>query len=754
MVLKRLRILVWLFAALFLAVEARLAHLQFVERDFWETEGRKTRLEGRAVPFKRGALLDRYGRVLAEGRQVHNLTLTYKTFRRASAIGALLGAGDLLAAISEGSGGPMKAPDLAAVIRSPERYAGLVVGLSEARIAGQPRGVQEDLRYYARRLLELDEGTFRALREAADPAAPWATFVDGAVERIATRVRDQVRYLGELAECAGVAPADLLASIATEIQGIDDAYQATVAAHPGTTTKQRRALRSDFEARDRTILRVLPYRAVFLVNLVPQRYAGISVSDVDARWYPDEVKDIAPMLIGWTGFPTDSVIADASEHRLRYEELRAHPAEQVDDRMAEEIEALRQGLRYRDYRVDEEMGRQGLEALLEPVLRGDRGWRVVEQDRGQNATKLLDYRAPRDGQDVSLTLDIDLQLACERVLESLDKKSSIVLIDPHDGAIRAMATWPEPTRDELRRNYGELLKDRDAPLSQRAYAPHGDMPPPGSIFKVVVSAAALENGTIDRGTLLTCEKTFTFGDRQYKCLGHHGAIAVEEALEHSCNIYFYRVALKMGVTPMIDMARRFGVGVASGFGSVTHLGMAPPATSIEEYAALNDTLRSKSDALQTAIGHGAVEDCTPLQMATFMAPFANGGLRVRPYLVDAIGSEPAPRDGPEPIGLTGRTLDIVRSGMLRVTQTGTARPKKALVDLAALGVVGKTGTPQTATSQHATFAGFFPLRSPKLVFAILVEDVPFSEGGGGICAPIMGQLVQQPELRDYLSGMQ
>lgn len=745
MVLHRLRILAWIFVALFLAVEARLAHLQFSEREFWELEGRKARLEGRAVPFKRGALLDRHGRVLAEGRQVHNLTFTYQLFRRETAIGRLMGAGALLAE----HGRLARAPALTDVLADPQLYASAVLELSEAALETLTGTAQSDLRYYGRCLLGMGELEFRARREAAPPETRWASFAREPVAAVAERVRAQVDHLQELARCADADPGEFLSVMETAVVEMDGAFHEATRSR-ALTPGQLRGLRKDYEAREQTLLRVLPYRAVFLVNLVPDRYVGFAVRDVDARWYPEEVRDVAPKLIGWTGFPTEAVLDLAEKDQLEFDELRARPPEEIEIETAERIETLRQRLRYFDYRRDEEMGRAGLEALLEPALRGTRGWRVVEQDRGQNATRLLDYRPASPGRDVTLTLDTGLQVACERVLGALGLKASIVLVDPRDGAIRAMATSPQPTREDIRRRYSELALDESDPLIHRGYEfARGDPPAPGSVFKLVVAAAALEAGKITADTRLECARYYPVGDRTFKCLGHHGSITVDEALEKSCNVFFYRVAAMIGVEPMIAMARRVGLGEPSGFGDAKKLGMPFPAVSILEVARLFEET-GRGFAIQTAIGHGAVGDVTTLQIATFVAPFANGGLRIRPYLVDAIGDDPAPRDNPTPVGLSARTVDIVRRGMRKVTETGTARPEKAGVDLAALGVVGKTGTPQSDGAQHATFAGYFPVDAPRIVFAILVEDVREDQGGGGVCAPIMGQLVRQPELREHL----
>jgi cell division protein FtsI/penicillin-binding protein 2 len=753
MILVRLRVLTWVFLLLLVAVDVRLAHLQFVASDFWRSEAAVTRTDGEAVAFRRGALLDRFGRPLAFGEIDQTLEIVYFDFRRETAIGRLHAGSKLR---HEVMGRPGVAPRIRDVVARPAEFAAALLDESEASIAPLPRRVRDDYGFYVRSLLELSPDEYRAARARLAPDAGYRGLVEDATAKIAAAVLAQAQALADLAAATGLASGELLALIESKVDDVERRIAEAIESSPTPAdARQLLAFRRDYENRRQLLVRGIPYGAVFLVNMRPEQYLGIEVFDVDARRYAQKYEGLSPALIGWVGDTTPEICATTRRHELRLRELDALDPEQIDDETAAEIERLRNLIRHEDYLPDEQFGVAGLEAALEPALRGVRGFKRVTRDRAGVDRELIDQRPSIPGQDVTLALDAELQLAAERVLDRFHHPSAIVLLDPSDGAIRALASYPNPRREEIRRDYAQLAADPDQPLFQRAYRMPGNPPPPGSIFKLIAAAAGLEKGVMSEFTTQVCEQLYPVGNRTMKCLHRHGSIDLKTALAKSCNIFFYKEAAAVGLDEMQDMARRFGYGTPSGFGDPETLGLQGVARSIGEHAYPFQTGHGVGFTLQTAIGHGAVDDITPLQLATLIAPFANGGSRVRPYLVDRIGANPAPRTPPQPLGLKPWTIDVVRRAMQLVAEPGgTVGPTEG-IDLRPFKVAGKTGTPQSVENRggksvevdHAWFAGYFPYDRPKLAFAIYAEAR--TGGGGRTGRPILYDLLTQPESEPY-----
>ncbi|MFG0316809.1 MAG: penicillin-binding transpeptidase domain-containing protein, partial [Planctomycetota bacterium JB042] len=492
-----------------------------------------------------------------------------------------------------------------------------------------------------------------------------------------------------------------------------------------------------------------PYRAVYLVNLVPGRYGGFSIEDVQQRLYPDDVRDLSPLLVGRVSYATESVLESARADQLEYLEVTSLPPAAIDVEAAERISTLRTRLRHDHDRANKELGIAGLEALLEPVLRGRRGWRIEERDGDKNVQRLIEMVDALDGRHVRTTLDVDLQAACDRVLSQMVERGALVLLDPRDGAIRALATSPNPTRLQVRKEWEDLRNDERQPLHHRAFRPPGNPPPPGSVFKIVTAAAALEGGHATAGTTFRCDGTLRVGRTTLKCYQRqaHGDIDLVTALEKSCNIWFYKISREVGLEALLEMASRLGYGEAVGFGDPDVLGLPPGARSIGELPCPFQAGRGVTFTMRTAIGHGAVDDVTPLQVAAMMASVAHGAMRVRPYLVESIGGVPAPRPEPTALGLRPSTLSTLRRGMIAAVETGTARPVGG-DDLRVFGVAAKTGTPQAVAKggrmvDHAWMAGYLPHDAPRLAFALLIEENDV--GGGGATRPVMAELFRQPE---------
>lgn len=765
MILERLRWLTWGCVLLFVIVDMRLVHLQFVAREFWESEAIQTREDGESVPFRRGSIVDRYGKQLAVGEIEQTLNLHYSGFRRNTPLGQLHAGLRMLR--DEMGHADVVVPRLDEMVQQATQYARLYLGMTERELTELPRRVRDDYGYYARTLLGMTADEYRSARAQFPDDKPLSELSEDTVERVVAQVTLHAKALGDLAKAIGIPRSELLLTIDEKIREIEQMIaDAEAASSVPVDAKQRLAYRRDYENRVQTLARGIPYKAVFLVNMAPERFLGLEIHDIDSRRYPSKYENLAPTLIGWVGAATVEVCKATRQHELRLRQLESQPPERIDDQMADEIYELRERLRRTDYLPEEQMGREGLESVLEPVLRGERGYKKLERDRMGVDIEAMGKQPPIDGRDVQLTLDADLQLAAERVLDKLGMEASIVLLDPTDGAIRAMATWPNPSREDVTKNYGKLVNDPREPLFHRAFRLPGNPPPPGSVFKLIVAAAGLESGALSEYTPEECTEKFPIYGITLKCLHHHGLIDLKTALQKSCNIYFYKTARAVGLERIVDMATRIGIGTKYGFADPEALGLVGEGHAIDEQASKLvpwDKKRSSKElyTMHTAIGHGAVDDITPLQVATMVAPFANGGDRVTPYIVSRIGEKEWPHAKPESIGLKSSTVDIIRHAMIMVCEPGgTAGPgQNGVEDLRPWRVAGKTGTPQSIDKgvevDHAWFAGFFPYDKPQLAFAVYVAGRVTAggqalRGGGRTCRPLLYDLLQQPELRNYV----
>lgn len=768
-VLLRLRVILTVIAMFFIAVEGRLAHLQFKMHEFWEREAESTQQGGREIPFQRGAIVDHQGRRIAASSTVHSLRFVANDFRKKTPIGELSGALRLI--LRETSGGDIVTPGIRDLLARPEDWTKRILDLTDTDVDALPQEISKDFQFYVRSLLHLTDAAFREARaQAKGLNAALGDLVPGSRARVAREIRDHGRALIELERAIDAKPGALIAAIESENADIDaqvaDALAKESADTPEKAVRAERRIRTDLESRDRTIADAIPYPAVCLVNVVPERYQGFEVSDLDRRYYAPEYQDLSPVLFGWVGPPTEETVSLTERDRLRLRELTSRPASEIDTDAAEAIDILRSRLRETDYMPDEEQGRAGLEGLLEPVLRGRRGWRLVEQDRARNDTKLLERVPPQNGLDVRITIDAAVQCAAERVLDRVRHPGAIVLIDPNDGAIRCLASWPSATREGVRRDYESLVKDKSSPLANRCYHPPGNPPAPGSVFKIVVTAAGLEAGVISPNTTFTCNYSLVVDSKNtLHCDSRigHGTLDLESAFQKSCNVWFYQAGGVIGFDGLRRTAESLGFGKPTGFGDPDLLGLGPTSVGLGELGCrLNKEQISRVYTMRSAIGQAAFDDMTPLQVAILPCAVANGGKAVHPWLIDAIGGERAPHDEPTPLGWKASTVATLRECMIKVCEPGgTAGPPsdpksaRAGLDLRPYKVAGKTGTAQVAARgsstrmdpEHAWFAGYLPYDRPKLAFAVYFENV--GQHGGDFSAPVLQSLLEQPELEPY-----
>jgi|GEM_PF-2899720 len=398
------------------------------------------------------------------------------------------------------------------------------------------------------------------------------------------------------------------------------------------------------------------------------------------------------------------------------------------------------GSELKAYLKDEMIGRTGLERYHNRRLRGSRGRRLGIKDVYQRVQQEIKVLSPVPGSDVRLTIDVRLQQLLEVALdnrlselkaEGLDHRGgAAVIMDPVTGDILACATSPRYAPNTVLAEYSTQANDPNHPLFDRSRL---GLYPLGSVFKVVVGLAGLDNGTLTGSTEFTCTGSFTMGNKTWRCPSVHGPLQLEQAIERSCNYYFYQAGLLVGGPHIHDMAQRLGLGRASDVDLTEAAGFVPLPSS-------------KAELVNLSIGGGRLQ-VTPLQAARMMCALANQGRLPRPRL-----------DLSRPIEVTDLGIDpvklsVVRWGMHDVVMgnSGTARNTGRVPGLT---YAAKTGTANLDTEglYHAWYCGFAPFKTPKLAFAVVIGRT--RESGGQAGAPLIRNVFvsmqADPELRKYL----
>ncbi len=379
------------------------------------------------------------------------------------------------------------------------------------------------------------------------------------------------------------------------------------------------------------------------------------------------------------------------------------------------------------YRVQDRIGRTGLEQVYESHLRGEWGGQQLEVNAAGQVQRVLGDKQARAGKDLRLTLDLDLQRTAEKALDGV-AKGAIVAMDPRTGAIRAMASRPNfdpnifstgPTTAQWNN-----LNRPEAPMLNRAMRAF----PPASTFKLISTIAGLESGQYGPTSTIPTSGSFCYDGQCYADHGSFGSIGFPFALAVSSNSFFYRLGLKVGSEELFQAARRLGYGTYTGIELRDEESPGLLGDKAWKKKVLGEAWTSV-DTITSAIGQGAVS-VTPLQMARLYAAVANGGWLVTPHLVE--------RDTPRTwIGLKPTTLQVLRQGLREVVTNGTAT---MLNDPSLPPVAGKTGTAEDPPRpDHAWFGGYAPAGKPDLVIIAFGEN---SGGyGGTVAVPMVKALL-------------
>ena len=397
-------------------------------------------------------------------------------------------------------------------------------------------------------------------------------------------------------------------------------------------------------------------------------------------------------------------------------------------------------------------GRDGLEQTFNEMLTGKRGeYKLTfDKDGRKTSEKLIKSAVP--GNNVITTLDLRLQELAEKALESKAKRGAIVIIDPADGDILAMASRPSFDPNLFvpsisAEKFKALQDDPDIPLLARAFR---SAYPPGSVFKIAVGIAALETAAVRPNDLYQCVPGIQIGNLTFHNWkkGDQGALNFVQALTQSCDTWFYQVGIKTGAQPMIDWALRLGFGAKCG---IPLRGEAEGRVPNDEYMkATHGRKILNGDIANLSIGQGDML-VTPLQMAQAMAIVANGGKFYQTRLVRQVQAPDQQvvtayeEREKRSIDVSPETMEQIREGMVEVVNGANGTGHEAQLDGAE--VAGKTGTaqwgPKNKERTAAWFGGFLPADEPKYAFAAVYEgDVGSKVHGGTTAAPMIADIFQ------------
>ncbi|MCK4534133.1 MAG: penicillin-binding protein 2 [Syntrophobacterales bacterium] len=412
---------------------------------------------------------------------------------------------------------------------------------------------------------------------------------------------------------------------------------------------------------------------------------------------------------------------------------------------------------YSGYRLDDIVGKYGIEKYLDEYLKGERGGEQTEVDAAGRRLNVLGKIKPVSGHNIVLNIDADLQKICWDAFQ--EKAGTAIVMDPRTGCVMAMVNSPSFDPNLFNRgisgeNWKKLTTNPLCPLQNRAVS---GQYPPGSTYKLVVAAAALEEGLITENTRIFCDGTYRMGNRTFRCWkkGGHGTVDLHRAIVESCDVYFYHLGEMLGVDKLAEYAAGFGFGYKTGISLPGEKKGLIPTREWKRKRYKEPWQRGETTSL--AIGQGFTL-VTPLQLLSAYCAIANGGILYRPRLIKSIEMTDGqvvrefPPEKERIIPVSRKNIDILNHGLWGVVNephgTGWALKRKER------DVCGKTGTAQVISMgedegdddddipyrfrDHALFVCFAPYKDPEIAVLVLVEH---GGHGGSVSAPIARRIV-------------
>ena len=460
------------------------------------------------------------------------------------------------------------------------------------------------------------------------------------------------------------------------------------------------------------------------------------------------------------------VVIEATTVRQYHTPYAAHLLGRVTPIFPEEVEYYtsldEDGDGVPDYSLNDTVGRDGVEQAFESYLRGDPGMRTVERNTEGKIVSETWLEEPEPGGNVVLTLDIGLQGYVEQVLaasvpaidvEEETGGAACVVLDVDTAEVLTCASYPTYDITRYNADYNQYASDPTMPLLNRALQ---GLYAPGSTFKMVTAVAGLETGLIEPDTEIEDLGRYTYwSSPQPMCWIYwqrgttHGWINVSEAIEVSCNYFFYEVGREVGIDVLVDYATRFGLGQYTGIELYEEKGvMASP----EFTESLGGTWYEGS-VLSVAIGQESSQ-FTPVQLANYIATLVNGGTRNAVHLLKEVKSGDFSQVEytyePQVLGtieIETENLQAVKAGMLALTTQGSV--SQHFRDLP-FQAGGKTGSAQVddQTDANAIFVCFAPYDDPEVALALVVERGGSGSELGAMAADILSYYFSVQETRD------
>lgn len=437
----------------------------------------------------------------------------------------------------------------------------------------------------------------------------------------------------------------------------------------------------------------IPQELAFKIEELKPELSGVEIRASGLRYYP--YGETASHIIGFIG----------KINRQEYIRL----ADQKDK-----------------YGFNSMIGRAGLEKVHDDQLRGLRGGRQIEVNAQGKLIRVLSEKHAEPGKDITVTVDLEFQ---KRIMDLLKgHHASVAVVDLKSSELLALASSPsfDPNvfvAPGLADKRLAFLRDAEAPMLDRGVS---SSYPPGSVFKLVTALAALETGKITPNTHFYCTGQFRLkpGTSPRKCwfAQGHGNVNLYEAIERSCNVYFYQIGKLLSADQIADYARELGLGREM---EIETTNIAPGL--VPDSAWKKSHFKEKwyqGETLSYAIGQSYLLT-SPLQILRLVSIIATEGKKIEPHLVR---DESVPKESGR-VAIKQEYIRFVKKGMLQVVQSNYGTGQLARLDFAKMAA--KTGTAQAPPKMsHAWMTGFFPFEEPEIAFVVFVEH----GGSGGVAA--------------------
>lgn len=474
-------------------------------------------------------------------------------------------------------------------------------------------------------------------------------------------------------------------------------------------------------------------------------------------------QDASPGDIAWV----EAHVLEYPELRVEQQPQRRYPANgslahvlgYVGEISPEQL--LKQTAKDKGLKPGDVIGLSGLEQIYDDYLRGKEGYREVVVDSRGRIQAEIEIVPPTPGRDLVSTIDLDIQNAAEEQLrDSATGRGVIIAMDPNNGEVLALASYPtfDPnlfsqriTTKEGRAEYAALLNDPEKPLLNRAVQSRY---PPGSTWKIPMAVAGLQQNaiTLDHSNLV-CGGGITIGNKFTRCMGNHGSPDVKAAITHSCDGYFYRLGLKMGIDGIVKMVDEFDLNKRTGIDLPNEVVSWTPSREFKRRMQPRDPEWRDIDTVYSSFGQ-VYDIITPISLLRTIAAISQSGKMYIPHLlkeVRPIGTEGAPeyrgpvgfqpldpsKPNPKIVPIPKDIHDEVVAGMWSVVNAGGTG---ARIRMDGFDIAGKTGTAQVVAlgkdtgknKDHSWFVSYAPAYKPEVALVGLIENSGF---GGHHAAP-------------------